>query len=511
MLAGLVKAPTAYDPAGRDKTAALDRRNYVIDRMTELEYLSPARGRRRSRQTPIQLKLTDPPNDCVSVNPAHNDWGFFCDMFKNWWRNQPAFGETPAGAGGEPAPRRLHDRHLARSADAGDRDERGDQPRRRIGSSYALGLVAIEPGTGQIKAAAVNRSYSLDQSHNGRHHATTRRPSRACRAATRTRSRRCSAAATCPATRPARRSRSSRWSAALEQGLPLNTPINSPLTVQTQYLAGVATRLSCGGLLVPAQRQRGDDRRADHVDRLRQVGQHLLRPAGGAGRRGERGRDGRAARPDLAHRRRPAAWPRRRTPTAGARSPSASPTRRRWRWPTRTPRSPPTGCYCEAVAGACASPTRPASRSPAGEPQLPPGRHGPRSARAAVDATRCVTGYKAATGVVRRLVHRARRLRRGRPPGRRQDRHHRRHPGGLVRRHHARAWPRRASSPTRTIRSTSPATGTRRSRSTRSPALLRRGLAGTPVRELHPAHGGRRRSTVGALGSRSLPTARRAE
>ena len=53
-------------------------------------------------------------------------------------------------------------------------------------------------------------------------------------------------------------------------------------------------------------------------------------------------RDGREARPDLAHRRRPDAWPRRSTPTAGARSPSAWPTRRRWRWPTRTPPSPPT-------------------------------------------------------------------------------------------------------------------------------------------------------------------------
>src|SRR5204862_8145270 len=39
----------------------------------------------------------------------------------------------------------------------------------RVGSSYARGLVAVEPGTGKVKSAAVNRNYSLDQDRNGRH------------------------------------------------------------------------------------------------------------------------------------------------------------------------------------------------------------------------------------------------------------------------------------------------------------------------------------------------------
>ena len=49
--------------------------------------------------------------------------------------------------------------------------------------------------------------------------------------------------------------------------------------------------------LVPVERERRDDRRTDHVVRLRQVGQHLLRPAGAGGRRGQGGQDGRAAGP----------------------------------------------------------------------------------------------------------------------------------------------------------------------------------------------------------------------
>ena len=41
--------------------------------------------------------------------------------------------------------------------------------RRSAGASYAHGEVVIEPGTGRIKAMAVNRRYSLDQKKNGKH------------------------------------------------------------------------------------------------------------------------------------------------------------------------------------------------------------------------------------------------------------------------------------------------------------------------------------------------------
>ena len=86
LLAGLVKAPTAYDPAGGDQTAG--------HRPAQLRASTDGQDGLRSPPTqaadgqeaePIQLKLTDPPNDCVSVARQHNDWGFFCDYFKNWW------------------------------------------------------------------------------------------------------------------------------------------------------------------------------------------------------------------------------------------------------------------------------------------------------------------------------------------------------------------------------------------------------------------------------------------
>src|SRR5690606_3398582 len=97
-----------------------------------------------------------------------NSWGFFCDMLKNWWRTQEAFGRNPMErdtnlkTGGYTIVTTL-DPKIQRIA----MDE--VTSRERIGSSYALGLVAVEPGTGRIKAAAINRRYSLNQADNGPH------------------------------------------------------------------------------------------------------------------------------------------------------------------------------------------------------------------------------------------------------------------------------------------------------------------------------------------------------
>jgi membrane peptidoglycan carboxypeptidase len=247
MLAGLVKAPSAYDPASKDQTSALERRNYVLDRMTDLKYLSPELAAQVKAQ-PIALRLTNPPNDCVSVNPAHNDWGFFCDMFKNWWRNQPAFGDSP----------QQRDENLRRggytivtSLDPNLQAIAMDEvtSKERMGSSYALGTVAVQPGTGRIQAAAVNRVYSLDQSRNGR-------PTSAAAAQS-------GSVSSYPNTvtpllggggmagyQAGSTFKLFTMLAALDMGLPLNTKINSPQTIQTQYPADGPG--SCGGRWCPS-------------------------------------------------------------------------------------------------------------------------------------------------------------------------------------------------------------------------------------------------------------------
>jgi membrane peptidoglycan carboxypeptidase len=167
LLAGLVKAPSAYDPATRDRTAATARRNYVIDQMAKLGTITPAQAGAAKRAR-IALRLSDPPNDCISVSPRHNDWGFFCDYFRSWWLAQPAFGRSPQER--EETLRRGGYKIIT-SIDPGVqasaiRHVLGKESRH---SMFAHGEVVIRPGTGRVVAMAVNRTYSLDQRDNGPH------------------------------------------------------------------------------------------------------------------------------------------------------------------------------------------------------------------------------------------------------------------------------------------------------------------------------------------------------
>jgi membrane peptidoglycan carboxypeptidase len=241
LLAGLVKAPTSYDPTAH-MDAATQRRNYVIDRMQQLEFITQTTATALEK-TPITLKLTDPPNACISVPSDHNDWGFFCDIFKNWWIRNPAFGDSPEARlenldrGGYTIVTSLDPRVQAIAMNQ-------VTSREGIGNSYALGLVAVQPGTGRIEAAAVNRRYSLDQSHNG------------------TNSDYVAARARIPGSYPntvapllgggdvAGYQAGSTFkiftmTAALEMGLPLNTQIYAPFVVRTNYPADGPG--SCGG------------------------------------------------------------------------------------------------------------------------------------------------------------------------------------------------------------------------------------------------------------------------
>ncbi|MDT5042755.1 MAG: hypothetical protein QOE51_3740 [Actinoplanes sp.] len=167
LLAGLVKAPSAFDPATQNQSAAVERRNYVIDQMLKMGTIT-AQQAVAAKKTRILLKLTTPPNDCISIAKPHNDWGFFCDYFRSWWLEQPAFGATPQlreeslRRGGykvitsiDPAIQAYALKHVL--------------AKEKKRSRYAHGEVVVQPGTGRILAMAVNRTYSLDQRHNGKH------------------------------------------------------------------------------------------------------------------------------------------------------------------------------------------------------------------------------------------------------------------------------------------------------------------------------------------------------
>ncbi|GAA1865831.1 transglycosylase domain-containing protein [Asanoa iriomotensis] len=166
-LAGLVKAPTEYDPATQDKLAATARRNYVLDNMQKMGYLSP-QDNAATKQLPIELHLSTPANDCVSVPQNLNSWGFFCDYLKAWWAEQPAFGENAAQREDD---LRRGGYKIVTSLDPNIQAiaEKNVMDKEKANSKFAHGLVVIQPGTGLVKSMAVNRVYSLDQSKNGTH------------------------------------------------------------------------------------------------------------------------------------------------------------------------------------------------------------------------------------------------------------------------------------------------------------------------------------------------------
>ncbi|HEX6682760.1 MAG TPA: transglycosylase domain-containing protein [Candidatus Limnocylindrales bacterium] len=165
LLAGLVKAPTDYDPAGQDATAALARRDWVLDRMARQKYVTPEQAAQAKVES-LDLKVTDPPNDCTGVTQEVNNYGYFCEFFKSWWIRQPMFGSNPhermdtLRRGGYQITTSIdpHINSVGKNAVFSQQAQN---------TAFALGVVAIEPGTGRVKAMTVNRTFSVDQARNG--------------------------------------------------------------------------------------------------------------------------------------------------------------------------------------------------------------------------------------------------------------------------------------------------------------------------------------------------------
>ncbi|GAA4214211.1 transglycosylase domain-containing protein [Actinocatenispora rupis] len=166
LLAGLVQSPDADNPVRGDRQAALDRRAYVLGAMAKAGDISRATATRTAK-APLRLDPgAAPPNDCVSVPSAHDDWGFFCDYVKRWWDAQPAFGRTVAERenalrqGGYRIVTSLSP-DVQATALAQSLSVYGyDNPR-------ALPMAVVQPGTGRVLSLAVNRHFSLAANPSG--------------------------------------------------------------------------------------------------------------------------------------------------------------------------------------------------------------------------------------------------------------------------------------------------------------------------------------------------------
>lgn len=151
LLAGLVRNPSAYDPV-RHPAAALARRGVVLSRMQELGRITAAQAT-AARGAPLGVRVTRVRNGCMGTTAP-----FFCEYVVARILADPAFGATPAQRrlrllrGGL----RIHsslDPAVQRAAQAAV-DARVP-PASPIGAAIDI----VEPGTGLIRAMAVNRSY----------------------------------------------------------------------------------------------------------------------------------------------------------------------------------------------------------------------------------------------------------------------------------------------------------------------------------------------------------------
>jgi membrane peptidoglycan carboxypeptidase len=162
-LAGVTKDPSLYDPQ-RSPVAAQVRRNNVLGLMRDQSVITPAEYQ-QAVATPLasELHIQDTARGCLSANTINGvpyNAGFFCDYVTWVIKNDPAFGATQA------ARQLLLDRgglNIHTTLDLkmqliADTQVKNGVPQNDP-SGVASSIVSVEPGTGQIKAMAENRTF----------------------------------------------------------------------------------------------------------------------------------------------------------------------------------------------------------------------------------------------------------------------------------------------------------------------------------------------------------------
>ncbi len=170
MLAGLVKAPSEFDPTTKSGyPQAVDRRDYVIDNMAKIGAITATEAT-AAKAVKLVVKDKRTPNGCVATSKNH--WGFFCDYFYRWWMDQEAFGPTTYDrerqlkSGGYTIVTTLDPQTQEAAKKAVERNV-------KTGRKEALMVAAIEPGTGRVRALATNRNYKLDDPNNPKNKIST--------------------------------------------------------------------------------------------------------------------------------------------------------------------------------------------------------------------------------------------------------------------------------------------------------------------------------------------------
>jgi membrane peptidoglycan carboxypeptidase len=163
LLAGLVENPSAYDPISNPHDA-LDRRNMVLSRMAALHYITQAQAQ-ATEKLPMGLRYSAIPlqQGCYSSTAANE--AFFCSFVMASLRTDPAYAKAYAAlnsTGGLKIYTTMdpQDQHAAQNAvnwvvPAGNGFF---NPGGNVDTE-----VLIQPGTGKVRAIAVDRPYGTNR------------------------------------------------------------------------------------------------------------------------------------------------------------------------------------------------------------------------------------------------------------------------------------------------------------------------------------------------------------
>jgi membrane peptidoglycan carboxypeptidase len=247
LLASMVKAPTAFNPTtASGYPQALDRRNYVINDMKDLGYITQAEAD-KAHAAKLSRTVKRVGNGCVSV--AKNNWGFFCDYFYRWWLSQETFGATTYDR-----ERRLKSGgyRIVTSMDIKAQDAARNRINGHISDNNknALMLAGVEPGTGRVRVLAANRKFKLDDPSKPQNKISSD-PSKAAQGIRgtypNTTNPILSGGGDITGYQAGSVFKIFTMVAALEKGLPLATTINAQDTFKSNYIISPSSPAACPG------------------------------------------------------------------------------------------------------------------------------------------------------------------------------------------------------------------------------------------------------------------------
>jgi len=157
LLAGIVQSPTAYDPF-INPAAALQRRSEVLTRMWQLHYV-PKSEALAAEQTPLGLKPSATPANIGCASPAVARSAFFCDYVEHVLKlDYASVWKQIQDSGGLAIYTTLNMRDQLGANRAVDYVEPPNDS--AVNPNHNADTeVLLQPGTGDIRAIAVNRTY----------------------------------------------------------------------------------------------------------------------------------------------------------------------------------------------------------------------------------------------------------------------------------------------------------------------------------------------------------------